>query len=720
MKKFILQGLLFVCLVFVNLCAGLDVSTVTPQEIRLATAGELRQIEQVPEDLLEALQAYHDTRRYTLSLNEFFQTPNAYINRRIEALKKLQYVVPDNSRFDFLSKQIECKLAYLEEIPDMEDSRTTRMELKYRRMAEHGVEMCEAYSFELLDPLHRVGPEVKVYIDTWLATDIPNYFIFLETVEYDPLLNKFCPFENQVKYYKTEDERKKHLLEYKDGLCYLNGIPFDTGRSISLHADEPGIAIFTVGLDREIYVNSHEKYRIHHSSEFAGGEVIGAGELTAVQGKIIHISNKSGHYSPKHKEMMDILSVLNEKLGSLSGIELEMFQYTKNNQKYFKQCATFNAQQYFDNNGICLAIFASGDWSPLHVAVWNNHLELAESAFYENIDKADFQGNTPLHLAIIQGHQEWARILLNHGARPDIKNDKGETPLHLASYYNRKKIASLLLEKIEIVDEANQKGQTPLHYAAIGGAITIFEDLIRRGADPYHTDLWNNHLFHFAVSKGNTEFLIYLLESDYSGQINQKNNKGATPLHFAAAFGDMMSVHLILSLGFDPLEKDLKGRTALHYSVKFGNEQTARLFLNMNDDELIQAKNDKQMTTLHYAAKTLPHTMLQQLIAHGLRVNSLDNLGKTPLFYAIDGRSSMSLRNLKYLLMHGGHTDIYDYHGQALIHYAASRGAIGSMRRILTSSNDLELLDRNGRTALEIARSKNYKRMEKYILDHSN
>lgn len=417
---------------------------------------------------------------------------------------------------------------------------------------------------------------------------------------------------------------------------------------------------------------------------------------------------------------MDILNVLSTKLGVLTEIELEMLQYTKDNQKYFKQTATFNAQEYYDTGGICPSITATGNWTPLHVAVWNNHLNLADRVINEtDVNRKDFQGNTPLHLAVKQGYHNWACILLENGARVNEKNANGNTALHLAALYGQDEIASLFIEHIETIDITNEHGQTPLHCAAIGGSKSVFENLINNGADVNKTDYWDNSLFHFAVAKGNTEFLIYLLESDLGEKINLKNSRDATPLHFAAAFGDIMTVKLILNLGFDPLEKDTKGRTALHYGAKFGNEQTTQLFLNMGCDELILATNNKQMTALHYAAKTLPYTILQQFIAHGVRVNSIDKQGKTPLFYAIDGRSSMTLRNLKYLLTHGGHTHIYNYHGQALILYAATRGAISSVRRVLTSSNDLELKDRNGRTALEIAQSKNYKRLEKYLLDHT-
>jgi len=41
---------------------------------------------------------------------------------------------------------------------------------------------------------------------------------------------------------------------------------------------------------------------------------------------------------------------------------------------------------------------------------------------------------TALHRAVLYGHLEIAKILLEHGADPTIKNDSGETPLTIAKY----------------------------------------------------------------------------------------------------------------------------------------------------------------------------------------------------------------------------------------------------------------------------------------------
>lgn len=45
----------------------------------------------------------------------------------------------------------------------------------------------------------------------------------------------------------------------------------------------------------------------------------------------------------------------------------------------------------------------------------------------------DSGGNTPLHLAVEEGHGDAVRFLLEQGADPDRSNNEGNTPLDIAS-----------------------------------------------------------------------------------------------------------------------------------------------------------------------------------------------------------------------------------------------------------------------------------------------
>lgn len=698
--------------------SGADISRTTPAQMRLPLTEE---ISGAPEEILDALRAYHDSRHYQQTPEDFFNAPKKYINTRIDALENLLLVIDGCPEWKKLRQKARKKLAYLNALPNMLHPKATRLELAPMSLSAEQVGVKDTYWFEYLDPLHRIGPEVKVHIDSWMATDIPNYFVFLETVEYDPLLNQFSPFTHQVVYYGSDEERLPHKINFKEGLCFRGDKPFDTGNSFSYSSDEPGLALFTIGLDEEMYVNSHVKYKIHHSSEFAGGEVISAGELRAESGVITELTNKSGHYSPKQREVMAMLRILKRKLGTLKGINLILFQYTKTGEKYHKQFVTYDAEDYLEKKGLTPALSATGGWNAVHAAVWNGHFSLADEVMLgTDLEAKDFQGNTPLHLAVAQGYVDWTVKLLDADVSLTTQNFKGETPLHIASLSGDEMIAKLLISQMDYVDVRNEKEQTPLHYAAMAGSKPIYDMLVAKGASPKAYDEDGNHLLHFAVYKGNAPFLKELLKTDQLEQLFTANRRKASVLHSAAAFGDEKTLEIILDFGLDLLKKDYKGRTPLHYAAKFGNVETTSALLRLNNPALLNARTHRSLTAFHYAAESLPLDSIKEFISYGAKINAVDYKGRSALFYAINGgKSSIALRNLKYLACHGAHTHLFSTGGQAPIHYAASRGSISALRRLLSSSNDLFLRDSQGRTALDIARHKNYPMMIQYLSEHS-
>ena len=74
--------------------------------------------------------------------------------------------------------------------------------------------------------------------------------------------------------------------------------------------------------------------------------------------------------------------------------------------------------------------------SHLHVAVREGHAHSIKFLLEQeetDIDVADGLGNTPLHLALEQGQEILAALLVQHGARVDVVNSLGRTPLHLAA-----------------------------------------------------------------------------------------------------------------------------------------------------------------------------------------------------------------------------------------------------------------------------------------------
>jgi ankyrin repeat protein len=94
-------------------------------------------------------------------------------------------------------------------------------------------------------------------------------------------------------------------------------------------------------------------------------------------------------------------------------------------------------------------------------------------------------GWTPLHLAAFFGHTQLAELLLAHDA--DVaarsRNANGNTPLHAALAGNHKMVAGLLVGRGGDVNAADAGGWRPLHLAAANNNLDAIKALIAQGAD---------------------------------------------------------------------------------------------------------------------------------------------------------------------------------------------------------------------------------------------
>ena len=61
-----------------------------------------------------------------------------------------------------------------------------------------------------------------------------------------------------------------------------------------------------------------------------------------------------------------------------------------------------------------------------------------------DIAYADRYGRMPIHWAAQEGHPECVRVLLEHGATPNHRNNSGKTPLDLAREGNKQNVVELL------------------------------------------------------------------------------------------------------------------------------------------------------------------------------------------------------------------------------------------------------------------------------------
>ncbi|XP_048551983.1 ankyrin-1-like [Triticum urartu] len=91
---------------------------------------------------------------------------------------------------------------------------------------------------------------------------------------------------------------------------------------------------------------------------------------------------------------------------------------------------------------------------------------------------------TPLHAAASMGQHQALKILLEHGADPNVIMDDNVTPLMLACCEKSLKCMRLLIEAGADADGNSYRGPTPLTYAVKAGWTDIVKFLLEAGADP--------------------------------------------------------------------------------------------------------------------------------------------------------------------------------------------------------------------------------------------
>ena len=160
------------------------------------------------------------------------------------------------------------------------------------------------------------------------------------------------------------------------------------------------------------------------------------------------------------------------------------------------------------------------------------------------VNAADSNGRTPLHIAVNCGCLPTADILLQHQADAQARNMYGKTPLHDAAALSDDRMVELLLANGARIEAKDNDQCTPLHNAAAWGNLVTVKALLAHGADVSTRDRYRTTPLHWAVMTTNVLLVTLLL--DAGAAINALDMAGRTPLHQAADTGREAVVKLLL------------------------------------------------------------------------------------------------------------------------------------------------------------------------------
>lgn len=266
-------------------------------------------------------------------------------------------------------------------------------------------------------------------------------------------------------------------------------------------------------------------------------------------------------------------------------------------------------------------------YSPLHRAVLNNNLDVVNVLFsYKDIDteiKLPYEasvddwylgGATPLLVASYTGNADIVNALIEAGSDIRAKDDiDGATTIHIASANGNNEVINILLNKDNtLINEADSMKDTPLHWASIKNQTDTISLLLANGADTKLTNSDGNTVLHYAAMYGDVNTVNVLLEAD-SSLASVENNEGITPIYYAIVVSDNDILSSIITNGqIDINKKDSLGYTPLHYAANYGNMEAVVLLVEeFNADKTIV--NDDNFTASDIAANNSYYTIVEYL-----------------------------------------------------------------------------------------------------------
>ncbi|XP_038674993.1 ankyrin repeat domain-containing protein 42-like isoform X2 [Scyliorhinus canicula] len=257
-------------------------------------------------------------------------------------------------------------------------------------------------------------------------------------------------------------------------------------------------------------------------------------------------------------------------------------------------------------------------FTPLQWAVHSDSLECLHWLLWHGADLTDVtsRGWTASHIAAIRGHDACMQ-----DTNPTDKN--GWRSVHYAAFHGRLGCLQLLVRWGADVNEVDQDGNLPAHLAAMEGHLHCFKFLVCKGASMTHIlgarndqgetpeDLakrfykdnieqyiaaveyerdhpvdQENLAFpaHVSAFKGDHEALRQLVESGVIN-INERDDKGSTPMHKAAGQGHIGCLQWLIEMGADHHIRNDAGETPKDVAKRFSQLAAVNLLGGSIDDD---------------------------------------------------------------------------------------------------------------------------------------
>lgn len=177
--------------------------------------------------------------------------------------------------------------------------------------------------------------------------------------------------------------------------------------------------------------------------------------------------------------------------------------------------------------GADIEVLDSDGWNVLHVAAQRGQAEtmavlLANPLTARILNTTNTKMQTPLYIATFVGSTDCARILLEHGADPEIADNMGWTPFLTSLRHENIGIAHMLVEGHKVDPKhVSAQGDTGMHVLAFCGRAEHIHTLISWGIDPSSQNKFGQTALHWAVRSSHVNFVRAILAEVSSQDVPQ-------------------------------------------------------------------------------------------------------------------------------------------------------------------------------------------------------
>ena len=335
-----------------------------------------------------------------------------------------------------------------------------------------------------------------------------------------------------------------------------------------------------------------------------------------------------------------------------------------------------------------------------------------------NIHACDCTQTDALMYAAIHNHVGVMDLLVKAGINHNLRNRLGYTALMaamqckqiLAVHY----LLDLLLTKVD-ANIAHTNGLTLLMYAVEIGNRDIISTLIDKGADIHAVNQKGHTALTLALRGEQNEIATLLI--DAGAKTDLEFEDGVTLLLLAVAYSDARVIEKLLRNGAAVhINTQKEGLTPLIWAATFGYVEKMRLLIAHNAD--IEAHTQKGNTALSLAIEKKQPEAAKLLIDAGAKTNIRLENGDTLLHLAVIYSTSQVVEKLLGTRA-TVHINTPNKSGWTPLMWAASRCYVEIMSLLLAHNANIEAASQNGVTAFSVALGHKHNEAIKLLINNN-